>query len=202
MDQGDLTTQARILDVAVKLLLTTPADELTTRRIASEAGVNVAAINYHFRSKDELVNRAMEVATANAYEMGLRVLLAPGKDPMVRLQEYLGGYVKGLVSFSSLTRTAFLGLFRKEDSTTFYGRYLKEMLEKVGQVIAEARGQGAVEQDSAATALMVLGCVVFPFLVGNTARETGAVDYSNDDARRRFIDTTLTRLVGGDRKEK
>jgi AcrR family transcriptional regulator len=192
----DQETRAKILDATVRLFFATPHAELTTRQIAHEAQVNIAAINYHFRSKDELINLAMETATAKAFELGLKVLLAPGRDPIERLREFLSGYVKGLVEFSGLTRAAFLALFRKEESGSFYVRYLKEMIAKVGEVIAEARGPGAA-QDSGATALMVLSCVVFPFLVANTARDAGAVDYSDQDARRRYIDTTLALLVGG-----
>jgi AcrR family transcriptional regulator len=200
VDQADATTQGKILDATVKLLFTTAPSELTTRRIAREAQVNIAAINYHFRSKDELVNRAMEAATAKAFEMGVSVLRAPGKPPRERLLDFLSGYAYGLVKFPGLTRTAFLGLFRKEDSETFYGRLMKEMVGKVGQVIAEAAGSGAA-QDSTATALMVLSCVIFPFLVSNTMREAGAVDYVDDDARMRYIDMALARLVGADKEE-
>jgi AcrR family transcriptional regulator len=210
MSEKDLTTQTKILDATVKLLLTTPPGELTTRMIAGEAKVNIAAINYHFRSKEELVNRAMEAATAMAFEKGVGVLLAPGRDPVERLRDFLTGYAYGLVKFPGLTRTAFFGLFHKDDSKTFYGRYMKEMLEKVGQVIVEAQGpniaresgtQSTADPDSATTALRVLSCVIFPFLLSNTLREAGAVDYSDDEARKRYIDTTLARLVGTRQEE-
>jgi TetR/AcrR family transcriptional regulator, regulator of cefoperazone and chloramphenicol sensitivity len=198
--EEDLTTQAKILDTTVKLIFTTPPGELTTRMIAGAAKVNIAAINYHFRSKEELVNRAMEAATATAFEKGIGVLLAPGRDPVERLRDFLTGYVFGLVKFPGLTKTAFLGLFREDDSKTFYGRYMKEMLEKVGQVIAEIRGPDAVP-DNATTTLRVLSCVIFPFLLSNTLREVGTVDYSDDEARRRYIDTTLAILVGTRKEE-
>lgn len=205
MPEEDLTTQAKILDTTVKLLFTIPPGELTTRKIAREAGVNIAAINYHFRSKEELVNRAMEVATATAFEKGIGVLLAPGRDPIDRLRDFLAGYAFGLVKFPGLTKTAFLGLFQMDDSKTFYGRYMKEMLEKVGQVITEAQGPGmagdSASPDSATTALRVLSCVIFPFLLSNTLREAGVVHYSDDDARRRYIDTTLAILVGSRKEE-
>jgi AcrR family transcriptional regulator len=200
MSEDDLTTQAKILDTTVKLLFTTPPGELTTRMIAAEAKVNIAAINYHFRSKEELVNRAMEAATATAFEKGIGVLLAPGRDPVERLRDFLTGYAYGLVKFPGLTKTAFLGLFRTDDSKTFYGRYMKEMLEKVEQVIAEACGPGVAAGNST-TALRVLSCVIFPFLLSNTLREAGAVDYSDDEARRRYIDTTLAMLVGTRKEE-
>jgi AcrR family transcriptional regulator len=205
MPEEDLTTQAKILDTTVKLLFTTPPGELTTRRIAREAEVNIAAINYHFRCKEELINKAMEAATAMAFEKGIVVLLAPGRDPIERLRDFLTGYAYGLVKFPGLTKTAFLGLFRMDDSKTFYGRYMKEMLEKVGQVIAEAQGPGAAgdsdASDRATTALRVLSCVIFPFLLSNTLREVGAVDYSDDAARGRYIDTTLAGLVGTKKEE-
>jgi AcrR family transcriptional regulator len=167
--------------------------------------VNIAAINYHFRSKEELVNRAMEAATATAFEKGIGVLLAPGHDPIERLRDFLTGYVSGLVKFPGLAKTAFLGLFQMDDSRTFYGRYMKEMLEKVGQVIAEAQGSGVAwdraSPDSATTALRVLSCVVFPFLLSNTLRAAGAVDYSDEAVRARYIEATLAGLVGTKKEE-
>jgi AcrR family transcriptional regulator len=195
VSEEELGTRSRILEVTVKLLMTTPRGELTTRRIAAEAGVNVAAINYHFRSKDELIDRALEAATATAFERGVAVLLGTQGTPAERLRDFLAGYAHGLMKFPGLTRLAFQGLFQREDSRTFYGGYLRQMLDKVAQVIAEVRGPDAAPA-SAATALMVISCVVFPFLVPNTAREAGAVDYADDAARRRYIETTLAMLVG------
>ena len=202
----DMSTRARILEATVRLLYSAQTPELTTRRIAAEAQVNVAAINYHFRSKDELMDEAVQAATAAAFDKGMQMLRAPGKPPLDRLREYLFGYSTGLVRFPWVTRAAWMGLYLKEGGDTFYGRFMKAMLDLVGQVIEEIHGLR--DEDSAApdrpaggtdgtrTALMVLSCVIFPFLVSNTLRDAGAIDYTNDEARRRYIDTTLARLVG------
>ena len=197
-DNEDLTTRAKILDATVKLLYEAHPRELTTRRISHEAQVNIAAINYHFRSKDELINEAVQTVTAKAFERGMQMLRAPGTPPLERLREYLFGYSTGLVRFPGLTRTAWLGLFNKEGGETFYGRFMKEMLELVRQIIEEIQGppaKGSSAQDSTTTALMVLSCVIFPFLVSNTMWDAGAVDYTDDEARRRYVDATLARLV-------
>jgi AcrR family transcriptional regulator len=200
----DMTTRTRILEATVKLLYTAQPKELTTRRISREAQVNIAAINYHFRSKDELIDEAVRAATAEAFEKGKAVLHAPGKEPLERLREYLVGYSTGLVKFPALTRTAWQGLFNKEGGETFFGRFMKEMLELVGQIIEEIQkpdraGRGS--HDSAATALMVLSCVIFPFLVSSTIRDAGAVDYADDESRKHYIDETLARLVAVTNKE-
>lgn len=53
-------------------------DGLTVRSIAREAGVNIAAINYYFRSKDQLVALALE-----------RMLDHGMRDPLVELDRLL-----------------------------------------------------------------------------------------------------------------
>lgn len=58
-------------------------DALTVRSIAREAGVNIAAINYYFRSKDELVALVLERALDRALADPLAEfdrLAAAGKD--------------------------------------------------------------------------------------------------------------------------
>jgi hypothetical protein len=102
----------------------------------------------------------MEAATVT-------VLPAPGRDPIDRLRDFLTGCADGLVQFPGLTTTAFPGLIRMDNSKTFCGRYRKEMIEKVGQVIFEAQGDGAGRDG-------VLSCIMFPFLISSTLREAAA----------------------------
>jgi AcrR family transcriptional regulator len=53
---GELgATRDRILDAAFRRLVTEGYAALSVREIAKDAGVNHALINYHFRSKDQLV---------------------------------------------------------------------------------------------------------------------------------------------------
>src|SRR5690349_2714490 len=53
---GDATqTRERILDATFRRLVSEGYAALSVREIARDAGVNHALINYHFRSKDQLV---------------------------------------------------------------------------------------------------------------------------------------------------
>ncbi|OPL19638.1 MAG: hypothetical protein AVO35_10035 [Candidatus Aegiribacteria sp. MLS_C] len=58
MDIGEKTRRT-ILETAEKLIGTEGVCSITTRRIAEEAGVNPAALNYHFGSKEELVDKVL-----------------------------------------------------------------------------------------------------------------------------------------------
>jgi AcrR family transcriptional regulator len=49
-------TKSRILDAAEKIIIEHGADKATLRMITAEANVNLAAINYHFGSKENLAD--------------------------------------------------------------------------------------------------------------------------------------------------
>jgi AcrR family transcriptional regulator len=63
LDESDLgETKARILDAAFRRLAAEGYAALSVREIARDAGVNHALINYHFRSKDQLVIAVLDEA--------------------------------------------------------------------------------------------------------------------------------------------
>jgi AcrR family transcriptional regulator len=53
-------TKERILDAAERLFVEQGFDSASMRGITAEAGVNLAAVNYHFGSKDALVAAVLE----------------------------------------------------------------------------------------------------------------------------------------------
>jgi len=55
------STRQLILEAAVSCIEKYGLEAVTTRRIAVEAGTNLASINYHFRSKDHLMGEALSM---------------------------------------------------------------------------------------------------------------------------------------------
>jgi AcrR family transcriptional regulator len=51
-----------ILEAVITCIEKYGVDKITTRKIAKEAGTNIASINYYFRSKDELIAEALGMA--------------------------------------------------------------------------------------------------------------------------------------------
>ncbi len=66
-------TKQRILDAAERLFAERGFDVTSLRAITAAAGVNLAAVNYHFRSKDELIRAvlARNMAPLNARRLEL-----------------------------------------------------------------------------------------------------------------------------------
>jgi len=76
-------TKNRILDTAEKLLALQGFSETSLRQITAEAGVNLAAVNYHFRSKDGLLDAvlARRIAPLNRSRLSLLADVENGAHP-------------------------------------------------------------------------------------------------------------------------
>ncbi len=72
-DIGDETRQ-RLLDAAERLFAENGFDQTSVREITAEAGVNVAAINYHFGGKDNLYREVFHRRLANLREQRISKL--------------------------------------------------------------------------------------------------------------------------------
>ncbi len=70
---ADSTTRSRILDTAESLFAEQGFSATSLRNITTAAGVNLAAVNYHFRSKEGLIEAvfARRVAPLNAERLEL-----------------------------------------------------------------------------------------------------------------------------------
>jgi AcrR family transcriptional regulator len=67
-------TKDRLLDTAEKLFAESGIDAISLRTITAEAGVNLAAVNYHFQSKDALAMAVVERRFAPINRERLRML--------------------------------------------------------------------------------------------------------------------------------
>jgi len=61
------SVENKIIEATVECIEEYGLQNTTSRRIGKKAGVNSAAINYYFRSKDVLMERVMEVTLNNAF---------------------------------------------------------------------------------------------------------------------------------------
>ena len=71
-------TKAKILEAAFRRLAHEGYAALSMREIAKDAGVNHALINYHYRSKDQLVIAVLDAANRQLLERQHRLYREPG----------------------------------------------------------------------------------------------------------------------------
>ena len=97
-ESGD--TKTKILDAAYRCLANEGYAALSIREIAKDAGVNHALINYHFRSKDQLVIAVLDAANRELLARQSRMYAAPGNFAEKWAQArafYQGDFASGFV---------------------------------------------------------------------------------------------------------
>jgi AcrR family transcriptional regulator len=83
MPDAKATTKAKILDAAEKLFGMNGFDATSLRDITAEAQVNLAAVNYHFQSKEALMEAVISRRIQPVNRRRLELLNAAGENPTV-----------------------------------------------------------------------------------------------------------------------
>jgi AcrR family transcriptional regulator len=98
-----MTTKDRILDTAERLFAREGIEATSLRTITTEAGVNLAAVNYHFQSKDALVWSVVARRMGPLNERRLALLdayeSAAGDGPLP-LEQVLDAFLRPVVEIS------------------------------------------------------------------------------------------------------
>src|ERR1700761_8308807 len=76
------STKDRILDAAERLVGARGFEATPVRAITAEAGVNLAAVNYHFQSKEALIRAVIARRIAPVNERRLKMLDAAEAGPL------------------------------------------------------------------------------------------------------------------------
>lgn len=99
----------RILASAIDILEREGPDGATTRAIAAAAGVNIAAINYYYRTKDGLLSEALASSWKHALEDIGESLRSEPWNPETGLLEIARYLLEGSRLFPRVTRTFLAG---------------------------------------------------------------------------------------------
>jgi len=165
MTQAELdqkSTREKILDVAIDLIEKGGTAKATTRTIAAAAGVNIAAINYHFGSKEKLVDEALAASWEHTSKHLKDYLSAEPWEPegaLVAIGEFL---IEGGYRYPTITRANF---FESD------GQPRKAVAASIAALVGEIEGRmsGSLDKASAKALRIRLGAfvsaILFPPLV-------------------------------------
>lgn len=99
------TTKERILLAAVSIMEREGIRAITMRRIARDASVNTAAVNYHFGSREKLIESVLNASMGHAVDDWAMVMSAEGLGPAARLHCLLHLLMEGITRYPGMVRT-------------------------------------------------------------------------------------------------
>jgi Transcriptional regulator len=96
--QPDAGTKARLLAAARRIFAERGARDATVRDICTEAGANVAAVNYHFGGKEKLFMAVLSDYLERCFEKHpVTMGLGPEATPSERLKAYIRSFLYRLM---------------------------------------------------------------------------------------------------------
>jgi len=134
-----LDTKTRILDAAEKLFGMNGFDATSLRDITAEAQVNLAAVNYHFQSKDSLIDAVIERRILPINQRRFEMLDAAGHPPSV--DQIVEAFLAPMLMLEVLPAVPVIGRVLSNPSQfveRVYKKHLQHVAERFSQAIREA----------------------------------------------------------------
>jgi AcrR family transcriptional regulator len=138
MIENSVGTKDRLLDAAEKLFAESGIDAVSLRTITSEAGVNLAAVNYHFQSKEALAMAVVERRFGPINRERLRMLdefEASAAGNPVPVPQLVEAFVAPVLALKEGPASAFVPLMARiySEQRAFAERIFRDQLFPVAQ---------------------------------------------------------------------
>ena len=130
-------TKTRLLDTAEKLFGKNGFDATSLRDITAEAQVNLAAVNYHFQSKESLIDAIIERRLGPINRRRIEMLDAAGPSPSI--EQIVEAFLSPLLMMEALPAAPLIGRVFS-NPTLFVERVYKKHLVAIVQRFSEAIG--------------------------------------------------------------
>lgn len=141
-------TRARLLDAARGVFAQHGFQGATVREICRRAGANVAAVNYHFGSKDGLLAEALNFAPLKAMQLANA---KAGGSPEARLRLFIHDFMLILLDETNGSLPCRIVARELADPTPALDKIVREAIaplhEFLGKLLREIAGDQASEAD-------------------------------------------------------
>mgnify|MGYP000921926169 CR=1 FL=1 len=191
----NLTTKEKIVRVTMDIIAEEGFQNITIRKIAARAEVNVAAVNYHFGSKDAVINEALKTLTYQL-KTTYSYLQDTNDDIMVRLEKFIRGYTEILLQYPDIMKNMINHAIHNKPfaEQADYMHFLKtEGVELVKTALAQIH-PGKDDDFLYLKTLHLVSALSFPILMGQHTKEILGIDLDDAALRQRHIDMLLEEI--------
>lgn len=195
MESEQQAVKMRILDAAIELIQEVQAfEKVSMRKIAERAGVAVSMVNYHFQTKDNLINRAVQsyVGTVISGSADDSEESHTG-DPVDRMRAHLKQAASFIADHPGISRVSILRDMQGgggDDNTS----QVEAMVEgQLTEVDPERSGSSEVRL----RAMVQVAAVQHLFLRSELVKEKLGLDFFDPEERDQLMDMLIDTVTGG-----
>ena len=135
MSDKKIKTPEKIINATIECIERHGLNALTIRMIAEAADVNIAAVNYHFHSRENLVQKVKEISFIHMIDDLREMSLMQKRDPREIIREMCTYVIEGGAKFPEITRLAFYDAFIYNRTDGEMNRIFSEFLSEFAENI-------------------------------------------------------------------
>ena len=186
MENSMMDTQSRIIATAVDMIGRQINLNFTIREIAERAGVNIASVNYYFRSKDNLINE-VEQHFINEISLTYEELKKSGQNPNEQIRKWAMKTMESMMEYPGIIFLIVTRLLSDRSDKTG----IAEMLDMIEQNLVPFLEKLTGKNDKltiSIKAMQLLSGVIAPMLFYYGAGKTFNLNINNKNERIKYID--------------
>lgn len=195
--ESEHPARERILLATITCVERDGIDAVTTRAIAREAGVNIAAINYYFQSKERLVELALARTLDEAFAEPLAALdrMRAASHPRDALIEVVEELVAGAIRYPHIAFAHLRDPIVRQRYDAPAIERMREFLDALHARLGRPlRARGGVPRRVALSQLWSV--ILMTGLLPGLTKATAGIDLHNPGARRTYVRTLVCALFG------
>jgi TetR/AcrR family transcriptional regulator, regulator of cefoperazone and chloramphenicol sensitivity len=160
----DLATRAKLIEAAARIFAERGFHAATVREICTEAGANVAAVNYHFRDKLGLYSSVLRELTQAAKAGAIMQSLSAGGRPEERLRIVIAAMLHAMASEVQAFRMVRIMAHELSSPTPVLDQVVDEFILpshlKLCETVGEILGAPPLNETTRLCALNIVGQVM------------------------------------------
>lgn len=190
------STKNKIILVAMDIIASEGFQGITVRKIAAKAAVNVAAVNYHFGSKENLISEALSYLTVQLKDT-FDILKNDKTDPQTSLFDFIVNYMNVIANYPDMIRS--LISYAVQDKPLQEHAEYSIFLQTEGiALISDTIKKVVPDLDDLSVslkALNLLSGLSMPYLMGHSINKIMGVNLFEENTRRTYARLLLNNIA-------
>jgi AcrR family transcriptional regulator len=162
--------------------------QVTVRRIAQRAAVNVAAVNYHFGSKEMLLKQTMAATLNEGFVNNINDYTQLWQsDPADALRRFLTDTLQGAIRYPNLTKAHFSAIFNENEYSEEFTQSLTAFLQRLHSLIQPI----LKEPQNKVITTQLFSTILFAGMMCRMFHRFDELDLTTPQDQQRFIATLM-----------
>ncbi|MDI6618821.1 MAG: TetR/AcrR family transcriptional regulator [Clostridiales bacterium] len=190
MDLSQNVTREKIIRATISFIEKYGIHSVTIRGIAKEADVNSAAINYYFRSKENLLEETLKLTIKNFQDDYYAIAQKQYQNPGELLQAILFYLLAGSTRYPGITKAHLYESFVNNDHTNFSSRLFKKLLNLLVDKISELDMEKD-KNDIRMSVTQLISAVLMPSLFSGLFKDSVGLDLKDENAQKKYVSNLI-----------